>query len=61
MRLDVFSTENGVQFYTANFLDLTKPSTGQKYKIHEGFCLEAHNLPDSVNHVIMFVFKIQSL
>ena len=52
IKLDVFSDQNGVQFYTGNFLDVRKQSNGQTYKRHEGFCLEVHNYPDSVNHVI---------
>jgi hypothetical protein len=39
-------------FYTSNFLNLTRPSNRyMKYSIHEGFCLETHNYPDSVNKV----------
>lgn len=49
--LDVFSDQNGVQFYTSNFLNLKKPSDGNSYSIHDGFCLETHNYPDAVNKV----------
>ena len=48
IKLDVRSTENGVQFYTGNFLDVKK-GNNQSYGRHEGFCLEAHNFPDSVH------------
>jgi aldose 1-epimerase len=48
--LDVLSDQNGVQFYTGNYLN-SKRSDGRTYLIHEGFCFEAHNYPDSVNKV----------
>jgi aldose 1-epimerase len=51
--LDVYSNQNGVQFYTGNFLNVTKRSeiNHQVYARHQGFCLEPHNYPDSVNKV----------
>lgn len=49
--MEVFSTEPGVQFYTANYLDDTlKGKKGVTYKQHHGFCLETQHFPDSVNH-----------
>jgi aldose 1-epimerase len=53
LRLDVKSNQNGVQFYTGNHLNVKRndrPTGG--YSIHHGFCLEAHNYPDSVNQVL---------
>jgi aldose 1-epimerase len=49
--LEMFTTEPGVQLYTANFLDgkLTGKG-GVVYKKHHAFCLEAQHFPDSVNH-----------
>jgi aldose 1-epimerase len=51
IRFDLFSDQNGVQFYTGNFLNQLLPSNGEKYLRHSGFCLETHNLPDAVNKV----------
>lgn len=49
--LEMFTTEPGVQLYTANFLDgkLTGKE-GVVYKKHQAFCLEAQHFPDSVHH-----------
>ena len=44
--LSVESNQNGFQFYTGNYIDV-----GDRYSCHDGFCLECHNLPDSVNKV----------
>lgn len=49
-RMDVLTTEPGLQFYSGNFLDgkLTGKS-GRPY-VHRGaFCLETQHYPDSVN------------
>lgn len=54
IQMDIWSNQNGAQFYTSNFLNLTKPSTGQKYAIHEGFCIETSNYPDAINKVSLF-------
>jgi aldose 1-epimerase len=49
--LEMFTTEPGVQFYTANFLDGTlKGKGGALYGKHQGFCLEAQHFPDSIHH-----------
>jgi aldose 1-epimerase len=49
--LEMFTTEPGVQFYTANFLDGTlKGKGGVVYNKHHAFCLEAQHFPDSINH-----------
>jgi aldose 1-epimerase len=49
--LEVFTTEPGVQLYTANWLDgsLTGKN-GNIYGPHSGFALEAQRFPDSINH-----------
>ncbi|SEN24987.1 aldose 1-epimerase [bacterium A37T11] len=50
IRMDVFTTEPGVQFYTANFLngkDLGK--SGRPYEKQEAFCLETQHFPNSPN------------
>ena len=49
--MEMFTTEPGVQLYTANFLDgKRKGKDGIAYGKHQGFCLEAQHFPDSVNH-----------
>jgi aldose 1-epimerase len=49
--MEMFTTEPGVQFYTANFLDgAQKGKGGVVYKKHQGFCLEAQHFPDSIHH-----------
>ncbi len=48
--LELYTTEPGVQFYTANFLDGTLTGKGGTvYTIRTGFCLEAQHYPDSIN------------
>jgi aldose 1-epimerase len=49
--MEMFTTEPGVQLYTANGLDgKLKGKGGVPYKSHQAFCLEAQHFPDSVNH-----------
>jgi aldose 1-epimerase len=49
--MEMYTTEPGVQLYTANGLDGTiKGKGGAAYKKHQAFCLEAQHFPDSVNH-----------
>jgi aldose 1-epimerase len=49
--LEMFTTEPGVQLYTANFLDGSlKGKGGVVYQKRQAFCLEAQHFPDSVNH-----------
>jgi galactose mutarotase-like enzyme len=50
IELNVWTNQNGFQFYTGNFLNINK--NFNEYTIHDGFAIEAHNYPDSVNHVI---------
>lgn len=50
-KMEVWTTEPAVQFYTGNFLDGS--ITGKKGKVYNaryGFCLEAQHYPDSPNH-----------
>jgi aldose 1-epimerase len=48
--MDVYTTQPGVQFFTANGLNgrYTGPS-GRKYESSYGFCLETEHYPDSPN------------
>jgi aldose 1-epimerase len=49
-RMEVWTTEPGVQFYTGNFLDGTlKGKAGKPYPRRSGFCLETQHYPDSPN------------
>ncbi|MFE2432851.1 aldose epimerase family protein, partial [Streptomyces sp. NPDC059373] len=48
--LRIATTEPGVQFYTANFLDSSFPGTsGRVYRPGDAFCLETQHFPDSPN------------
>lgn len=50
--LEVFTSQPGIQFYTANFLDGSVPGKGGvRYGKHSSFCLETQNWPDAVNQV----------
>jgi aldose 1-epimerase len=50
-RMEVASTEPGVQFYTGNFLDGTLTGKGGVvYRQYSALCLETQHFPDSVNH-----------
>jgi len=49
--LETYTTEPGVQLYSANFLDGTiKRKQGYVYQQRYGFCLETQHFPDSPNH-----------
>ncbi|XP_042358057.1 aldose 1-epimerase [Plectropomus leopardus] len=48
--LELSTSQPGVQFYTANFLDgSVAGKAGVRYGRHSSFCLEAQNWPDAVN------------
>lgn len=51
-KMEVFTTEPGLQFYSGNFLDgsdIGEDST--RYNHRTAFCLEAQHFPDSPNHI----------
>ncbi|XP_065827367.1 galactose mutarotase-like [Oscarella lobularis] len=49
-KMEVFSTQPGMQLYTGNFLDGSVIGKGKHaYQRHEGFCMETQNFPDAVN------------
>jgi aldose 1-epimerase len=49
-RMEVLTTEPGVQFYTGNFLDGTITGRGGTvYQRRSAFCLETQHFPDSPN------------
>jgi aldose 1-epimerase len=50
-KLEVLTTEPGVQFYSGNFLDgSAKGKGGKAYGQRAAFCLETQHFPDSPNH-----------
>jgi len=50
IKMEVYTTEPGVQFYTGNFLEKsTKGKSSKEYKEQSGFCLETQHYPDSPN------------
>lgn len=50
IKLDVYTNEPGIQCYTANFQDGTRPGKGGiMYQKHCAICLESQKYPDSPN------------
>jgi len=49
-RVEVLTTEPGVQFYSGNFLDGAKGKGHKPYPQRAAFCLETQHFPDSPNH-----------
>lgn len=47
--MEVYTTEPGMQFYTANGMRGIKGKSGKLYHQHYGFCLETQHFPDSPN------------
>ncbi|TAE54540.1 MAG: galactose mutarotase [Bacteroidetes bacterium] len=47
--MEVYTTQPGIQFYTANHLHDLKGKAGVVYQPHSGFCLESQHFPDSPN------------
>jgi len=49
-KMEISTTEPGIQFYTGNYLDgKNKGKGGTVYKQHHAFCLECQHFPDSPN------------
>lgn len=48
-KLECWTTEPGIQFYTGNFLNGVEGKSGAYYNKQEGFCLETQHYPDSPN------------
>ncbi len=48
-KMEVFTTQPGVQFYTGNFLNGTEKGRGVEYQHRTGFCLETQHFPDAPN------------
>ncbi len=50
IKMEVFTTEPGIQFYIGNFLDGTvKGKKGIAYPLRSAICLESQHFPDSPN------------
>lgn len=50
-KMEVYTTEPGLQFYSGNFLDGSDQGRQDvKYGYRTAFCLEAQHFPDSPNH-----------
>ncbi len=49
-KLDVYTTEPSMHFYTGNFLKNIKGKSGAIYNRRSGFCLETQHFPDAPNH-----------
>lgn len=51
IELTIYTTEPGIQLYTANWLDGSYPGKhGKRYMARTSFCLETQHFPDSPNH-----------
>lgn len=51
LKMEVWTTEPGLQFYSGNFLDGTDFGKGhKKYLYRSAYCLEAQHFPDSPHH-----------
>lgn len=48
-KMDVYTTEPAVHFYTGNFLNGSSGKDGASYKQRSGFCLETQHFPDAPN------------
>lgn len=49
-KMEMYSNNVGVQFYTGNFLSEFAGADGVTYNKHWGFCLESQNWPDAIHH-----------
>ena len=50
LRMELLTTEPGLQFYSANWLSGKDVGySGKNYRAHEAFCLEPQHFPDSPN------------
>lgn len=49
-RMGVFTTEPGLQFYTANFVKNIRGKNGAVYDKYAGLCLESQHWPDAPHH-----------
>jgi aldose 1-epimerase len=47
--MEVYTTQPGVQLYTANWIDGEKGKGGKKYGRRWAFCLETQHFADAIN------------
>jgi len=47
--MEIYTTQPGVQLYTANWIDNEKGKGGKKYQRRWAFCLETQHFPDAIN------------
>jgi len=47
--MEIFTTQPGVQFYSANWVDNEKGKAGKKYGKRWAFCLETQHFADAIN------------
>lgn len=47
--MEIYTTQPGVQLYTANWMDNEKGKGGKRYGKRWSFCLETQHFPDAVN------------
>lgn len=55
--IDVQSTQKGLQFYTATYLNNVKGRGDAIYNQYSGLCLETQNLTDSVNNQVRDIYS----
>jgi aldose 1-epimerase len=48
-KMEVFTNQPGVQFYTGNFLNGSEKGRGLSFEHRTGFCLETQQFPDAPN------------
>ena len=51
-KMEVFTNQPGVQFYTGNFLNGSEKGRGIAFEHRTGFCLETQQFPDAPNQSI---------
>lgn len=49
-KMELWTNQDGVQFYTSNMLGDTVGKNGAVYRKHAALCLETQGFPDAVNH-----------
>ena len=50
-KMDIFTDQPGIQFYSGNYLDGSyEGQSGKTYPLRSGLCLETQVFPDSPNH-----------
>ncbi|CBI15252.3 hypothetical protein AAG906_001234 [Vitis piasezkii] len=49
-KMELWTNQPGLQFYTSNMLGTVKGKGGVTYNNYDGICLETQGFPDAVNH-----------